>query len=138
MTGDEGIELMKRLERERQEEVRHAHDELLARRRRALERPEARAEWDAALAEADERDAWATGTWEEWLGVIAIAAVRAREAGEALPEREDLEAMRNWFLRHVDPDDLGRYRELLMLPDAALAELADRFWLHEHGIDDEN
>ena len=67
---------------------------------------------------ADERDAAQSGTSEEWLGVIAIAAVSGCAIrASRCPEREDLTPMRAWFpLERVSVDDLGHYRELSRSP----------------------
>jgi hypothetical protein len=130
-------ELLSRLERERVEARRQERERLAERRRRALERPEARAEWDRLAREEAERDARATGTPAEWLTLLATIAIRDRDPDDPIPEREDLEAVRDWYLERIEPDDLAAYRGLLTLPDTALAVLADTLWLHAHGLADD-
>ena len=124
-------ELFVRLERERTGELHRRQRERHERRRRALERPEARAEWDRLAAEELMRDVLRQAPREEWVRFLREVAVQAHEAGEPLPDFLDLAVLRKCFLARVALDEAEGYVGLLDVDDELLQTIAEELLAEE-------
>ena len=127
-------ELFGRLEREHQDERFRERRELHERRAQALERPEARAEWDRLAAEEEARDAAAGGTPAQWADAIAQAVLGDWEPGDPLPDEDAFEAARDRLLAA----NADRVEHLIGLLEVDAKDVADRLWLLAHGLGTED
>ena len=141
---EETLELLTRLDIERQVEARARRAELFARRRDALAAsPAARAEWEQAAAEELALDQSRVGSRDDWLrvvGAIVVADWRERDGGLSgwtpdLPDFTDYAAARDWLLERVDIDALAASVGLFEITDAELRDLALHVWRLARGLD---
>jgi hypothetical protein len=95
---------------------------LRERRARALERPEARAEFDRAMSVVERGRA---ADRVDWALAIAEVAMLGYQDGDPLPSAGDLQGLRDWLLERVDLDQLDDRLHLLEVNDERLRLVAE-------------